>query len=221
MARRPIKAVIFDAYGTLVRNDDLRVIPRRIVADHRLSASADDLLARWIDLYHGATQQAPFRTLREIERDILRSLLRELGVDADETPYVDLFFDVTTRVELYPEAADVLRMLPPVRSAVLSNADHEHLAAWAFTLPVEFVLISEAVRAYKPHRVMFQTAVERFGLRADEVLHVGDSEVDDVEGAKAAGLRVAWVNRDGRRRRARGPAPDFEIRDLKELLGLL
>jgi len=68
---------------------------------------------------------------------------------------------------------------------------------------------------------MFQTALERFGLPAHEVLHVGDSEVDDVEGAKAAGLRVAWVNRDGRRRRARGPAPDFEIRDLKELLGLL
>jgi 2-haloalkanoic acid dehalogenase type II len=221
MARRPIKAVIFDAYGTLVRNDDLRLIPRQIVADHRVSAPVDDVLQRWIDLYCEATQQAQFRTLREIERDILRSLLRELGVDADESPYVDLFFQVTTKVDLYPEAAEVLRMLPPMRSAVLSNADHEHLAAWAFTLPVEFVLISEAVRAYKPHPLMFQTALERFGLPAHEVLHVGDSEVDDVEGAKAAGLRVAWVNRDGRRRRARGPAPDFEIRDLKELLGLL
>jgi 2-haloalkanoic acid dehalogenase type II len=221
MARRPIKAVIFDAYGTLVRNDDLRLIPRQIVADHRVSAPVDDVLQRWIDLYCEATQQAPFRTLREIERDILRSLLRELDVDADETPYVDLFFQVTTKVDLYPEAAEVLRMLPPMRSAVLSNADHEHLAAWAFTLPVEFVLISEAVRAYKPDPLMFQTALERFGLPAHEVLHVGDSEVDDVEGAKAAGLRVAWVNRDGRRRRARGPAPDFEIRDLKELLGLL
>lgn len=221
MARRPIKAVIFDAYGTLVRNDDLRLIPRQIVADHRVSAPVDDVLQRWIDLYCEATQQAQFRTLREIEREILRSLLRELGVDADESPYVDLFFQVTTKVDLYPEAAEVLRMLPPMRSAVLSNADHEHLAAWAFTLPVEFVLISEAVRAYKPDPLMFQTALERFGLPAHEVLHVGDSEVDDVEGAKAAGLRVAWVNRDGRRRRARRPAPDFEIRDLKELLGLL
>lgn len=217
----PVKAVIFDAYGTLVRNDDLRLIPHRIVADHRLAASADVVLTRWIDLYHEATQGTPFRTLREIETDTLRSLLRELGVDADETPYVDLFFQVTTKVQLYPEAAEVLRVLPPVRSAVLSNADHEHVAAWAFTLPVEFVLISEAVRAYKPHPLMFQTALERFGLRPHEVLHVGDSEVDDVDGAKAAGLRVAWVNRDGRRRRAGRPAPDFEIRDLKELLALL
>ena len=217
----PFKAVIFDAYGTLLRNEDLRLIPRQIVADHRLSTSVEHVLQRWIDLYYEATQRAPFRTLREIETDTLRALLGELGVDADEAPYVDLFFQATTKVDLYPEVTDVLRALSPLRSAVLSNADHEHLAAWAFTLPVEFVLISEAVGAYKPHPLMFRTALERLGLHAGEVLHVGDSEVDDIVGAKAAGLRVAWLNRDGRSRRAGVPAPDFEIRDLKELLGLL
>jgi len=53
------------------------------------------------------------------------------------------------------------------------------------------------------------------------VLHVGDSLVDDVAGAKAAGLRVAWVNRGGRARRPDAPAPDFEIRDLRELRPIL
>jgi 2-haloalkanoic acid dehalogenase type II len=217
----PVKAVTFDAYGTLVRNEDLRLIPRQIVADHRLSARVEDVFRGWIDLYSDATQRSPFRTLREIEGDILRRLLRQLGVEGDETPYVDLFFQVTTTVELYPEVPDVLGTLGAVRAAVVSNADHEHVAAWAFTLPAEFVLISEAVRAYKPHPLMFRTALERFGLHPHEVLHVGDSEVDDIEGAKAAGLRVAWVNRDGRSRRPGAPAPDFEIRDLKELPGLL
>jgi len=28
----PVKAVIFDAYGTLLRHEDLMLIPRRIVA---------------------------------------------------------------------------------------------------------------------------------------------------------------------------------------------
>jgi FMN phosphatase YigB (HAD superfamily) len=45
--------------------------------------------------------------------------------------------------------------------------------------------------------------------------------VDDVKGAKAAGLRVAWVNRDGRARRPDVPPPDFEIPDLDGLLALL
>jgi HAD superfamily hydrolase (TIGR01509 family) len=148
-------------------------------------------------------------------------VLRRFGVGGDAAPYVDLFFQVTTKVELYPEALTVLDALGPVRSAVVSNADQEHLAAWNVTLPVEFILISEAVRAYKPHRLVFQHALQRLGLQPQEVLHVGDSDVDDVKGAKAAGLRVAWVNRDGRVRHPDVPPPDFEIPDLNGLLALL
>src|SRR5262249_23056469 len=83
----------------------------------------------------------------------------------------------------------------------------EHVASWNFTLPVEFILISETVRAYKPHRLVFERALERLGLLPHEVLHVGDSDVDDVKGAKEAGLRVAWVDRDRRPRPRRAPPP--------------
>jgi 2-haloalkanoic acid dehalogenase type II len=216
-----VRAVTFDAYGTLLRNEDLTLIPRRIVADHALAASADDVLRAWVDLYFEATQESPFRTLREIEERILPRVLRQFGVTADATPYVDLFFDVTTTVELYPEALGVLRALAPVRAAIVSNADHEHVARWAFELPVEFTLISEGVRSYKPDPLLFRTALAQLGLAPHEVLHVGDSDVDDVKGARAAGLRVAWLNRTGRARRADAPAPDFEIRDLTELPPLL
>jgi len=217
----PFKAVIFDAYGTLLRNDDLVLIPRQIVADHALSARIEDVWRAWSELYFEATQLVPFRTLREIETHILPRVLRQFDVGADAAPYVELFFQVTTKIELYPETRQVLNALGPVRSAIVSNADHEHVAAWNFTLPVEFVLISEAVRAYKPHRLVFERALERLGLAPHEVLHVGDSDVDDVKGAKAAGLRVAWLNREGRPRRRDVPRPDFEIRDLKELPSLL
>jgi 2-haloalkanoic acid dehalogenase type II len=215
-----VKAVLFDAYGTLLESD-LVAIPRRIVADHGLAVSVEEVWRAWANLYYEATQVAPFRTLREIEVDITARLLRELGVDADCAPYVELFFQLTTTIQPYPETLDVLTALPPVRSAIISNADEEHLAAWTVTFPVEFVLISEAARSYKPDPRMFHVALERLGLRPDEVLHVGDSEVDDVVGAKAAGLRVAWVNRNGRALRSGLPRPDFEIADLKGLLAVL
>jgi len=128
---------------------------------------------------------------------------------------------VTTKVELYPEALEVLNALGPVRSAIVSNADHEHVAAWKFKWPVQFVLISEAVQAYKPDPLVFRRALQQLGLQPQEVLHVGDSDIDDVGGAKAAGLRVAWLNRNGRPRRPQVPAPDYEIRDLTELLPFL
>ena len=47
------------------------------------------------------------------------------------------------------------------------------------------------------------------------------ASIDDVKGAKAAGMRVAWINRTNRPRRSDGPAPDFEIRDLTELPAFL
>jgi 2-haloacid dehalogenase len=215
------KAVIFDAYGTLLRDDDLAKIPRQIVADHRLSVPVLDVWRAWTELYFEATQVVPFRTLREIESQILPRLLSRFEVGADAAPYVDLFFQVTTRIELYPETREVLDSLAPIRSAIVSNADHEHVAAWDFTLPVEFILTSEAVGAYKPHRLVFEQALTQLGLEPRDVLHVGDSDVDDVKGAKAAGLSVVWVNRDGRRRRSDVPAPDFEIRDLRELPSIL
>ena len=217
----PVKAITFDAYGTLLRNENLMLIPQRIVADHGLSVSSDDVWQVWITLYFEATQLTPFRTLRDIQGHVLPRVLRHFDVRADAVPYVELFFAATTQVELYPEVRNVLHALDGIRSAIVSNADHEHLAAWHFTLPLEFILISETVRAYKPHPLIFQKALEKFGLQPHEVLHVGDSEVDDVQGAKAAGLQVAWVNRDGRARRADVPKPDFEIADLTELLVLL
>jgi 2-haloacid dehalogenase len=216
-----IEAVTFDAYGTLLRNEDLTQIPRRIVADHGLAVAVDDVLQEWIDLYHEATQQPPFRTLREIQSRILSRVLRGLGVADDPTPYVDLYFRVTTKVELYPEALAVLNALGPVRAAIVSNADYEHVAGWRFKWPVQPVVVSEAVRAYKPHPLPFQRALAQLGLQPHQVLHVGDSEVDDVGGARAAGLRAAWINRTGRSRRPDAPPPDHEFRDLTGLLAVL
>lgn len=216
-----VKAITFDAYGTLLQNENLLLIPQRIVADHGLSVSVDDIWQVWMNLYLEATQLTPFCTLRDMQRHVLPRVLRHFDVRADAIPYVELFFEVTTKVVLYPEVLHVLYALNGMPCAIVSNADREHLAAWHFTLPVAFILISETVRAYKPHPLMFQAAVEKFALQPHEVLHVGDSEVDDVQGAKAAGLQVAWINRNGRARRADVPQPDFEIADLTELLGLL
>ena len=216
-----VKAVTFDAYGTLIENRGVVTVAARMVDDHRLPCSADEFCALWVDGYYEATQLTPFRTLREIHTQILPGVLRRFDVTCDVGGYVDLFFEATTSIELYPETMSVLRALRHVRSAIVSNADHEHFAAWSSVFPVEFVLISEEVRAYKPHRLLFERAVERFGVAPHEVLHVGDSDVDDIIGAKSAGLQAAWVNRDGRKRRSDVPPPDFEMADLTGLPLLL
>src|SRR5438128_8183137 len=49
-----------------------------------------------------------------------------------------------------------LEALRHLRTGIVSNADHEHRAAWTLDLPVDFILVSEAVGAYKPDRRIFQ-----------------------------------------------------------------
>src|SRR5712691_3740601 len=78
----PIKAITFDAYGTLLRNETLMLIPQRIVEDHKLSVSIHDVWHRWMALYFEATQVPHFRTLRVIQETILSGVLQSLDVRA-------------------------------------------------------------------------------------------------------------------------------------------
>ena len=216
----PFKAVTLDAYGTLLQNEDLTLIARHVVADHGLTVPIEDVHRFWIDLYYEATQVTPFRTLRALQADVFSRVLRRFEARGDATPYVEMFFEVTTKAQLYPETLKVLTALSHLPSAIVSNADHEHVSAWNFGWPVQLIIVSEAVRAYKPNRLVFESAVQQLGVSPHEVLHVGDSDVDDVKGAKAAGLQVAWINRNGRSLRPGVPRPDFELRDLTELPAL-
>ena len=50
----------------------------------------------------------------------------------------------------------------------------------------------------KPHESIFRLALERLGVRADEAAMVGDSPEDDVEGARALGMRAFLIDRENR-----------------------
>ena len=59
-------------------------------------------------------------------------------------------------------------------------------------------------------------AERAFGLPRERVLFVS-ANAWDAAGAKAFGLRVAWVNRAGLPFDRLGVAPDIEVRDVAEL----
>lgn len=61
------------------------------------------------------------------------------------------------------------------------------------------IICGESVRAYKPHRELFERALEISGCRADEVIHIGDSVESDVKGAISAGIRPVLLDREGKK----------------------
>lgn len=59
------------------------------------------------------------------------------------------------------------------------------------------IISGEMVRAYKPHREIFEKALEVSGCRPEEVIHIGDSMISDVQGARNAGIRPILLDRTG------------------------
>jgi len=80
---------------------------------------------------------------------------------------------------------------------------------------------SEAARSCKPDRRIFELALEKSGLAVDEVLFVGDSPEQDIQGAHAVGMATVLITETaapapmhiGRKT----PDPDFRIESLGEL----
>jgi putative hydrolase of the HAD superfamily len=79
---------------------------------------------------------------------------------------------------------------------------------------------SSDVKFMKPHPQIFQTALDRMGVRPEQALYVGDQMRKDVKGSARVGMKTALINRSGGFRRGRC-RPDHEIRTLPEVHELL
>jgi putative hydrolase of the HAD superfamily len=65
-------------------------------------------------------------------------------------------------------------------------------------LDVDAAIGSRAHGRIKPHETIFRAALEALGVEPEEAAMVGDSLADDVEGARALGMRAVLVDREGR-----------------------
>jgi HAD superfamily hydrolase (TIGR01549 family) len=61
----------------------------------------------------------------------------------------------------------------------------------------------------KPHETIFRAALERLDVEPEDAAMVGDSVEDDVEGARALGMRAFLVDRENRFPEVEGRLPDL------------
>ena len=96
----------------------------------------------------------------------------------------------------------VLKALKGEKALVLiSNFDHPpHIRRlmdeYALDRFFEHVIVSSAVGVWKPDPEIFRLGLEKTGLKPEQVLYVGDSEKDDVAGARAAGMYPLLIRRN-------------------------
>ena len=105
-----------------------------------------------------------------------------------------VFLEWRHRIDFFAGALDVLETLSgayTLASLTNGNADFARLGLDRY---FSFGFCAADVGASKPDTAMFERAMARAGVTPGEAVHVGDHEIDDVQGATAAGMATVWVN---------------------------
>jgi HAD superfamily hydrolase (TIGR01509 family) len=84
------------------------------------------------------------------------------------------------------------------------------------TSEFEIVVTSDEVAKGKPDPEIFLLAAERMGIEAHKCLVIGDS-INDVLGAKAAGMKAIAITDDFYSRDPELALPDIEVKEFKEI----
>jgi 2-haloacid dehalogenase len=214
-----IRAMVFDAYGTL------------FAVASAAERARDDLGPRWQTLADTwRAKQLQYTWLRslmgrhadfwQVTGDALDFALETMGIrDSDLRARLMALYE---HLGPYPEVRETLERLRAggLRLAVLSNGTPRMLSAAAESAKLDHLLDAilsvEEVGIYKPHPSVYQLAVDRLRVPAPEIAFVS-SNGWDAHGAKVFGFRVAWCNRTGQPLECLPGEPDVEIRTLAEL----
>jgi putative hydrolase of the HAD superfamily len=120
-------------------------------------------------------------------------------------------------LRIYPDVMPALRDLQSAGYRLIITSNWQcGLAHFCTELGIgeyfELVCASAEIGSEKPDGAIFAEAARRLALPPDRILHVGDSPVDDIEGARRAGMRAVLIDRDGV-----SPATAGAIRRLDEV----
>ena len=156
--------------------------------------------------------------LKFLRRTVLARLAEGAGYGAELVgPAFDVFDRYRNRVTLYPDVTPALeRLARDFRLLALTNGNADLERIGIRHLFADVVAAAEAGVA-KPAAGIFGLACARAGPEPAQVLHVGDHPEFDVAGARADGLRAAWVNRHGQPWPEALPAPEATVAALGEL----
>ena len=233
-----IKAITFDVWSTLIEPVDYR--DQRIaylcamletrgfrIEREDVTEAYSFSLSRFSDIWHNEQRHMP-------SRERIKILLRQLAVELPEnalTEVVDYFETVVLNdpPPLVQDAETVLYTLNDAYKIGLicdsgmspGRVMREVFARYDLLQLFDVTVFSDEVGRTKPHLLMYQTALNSMHVPAQRAVHVGDLLYTDVIGAKSAGMKAIWFNRDREQVGERSIAPDYEITRLSEVLDIV
>ena len=227
-----IKAVVFDAYGTLFDVYSIQALAEELYPSH-----GADIAVKWRDKQieytrlitqsdpHNASGSKYYQPFWELTRLSLEYTLDRLKLDRS-SDQVNKLMEQYSRLTPFPENLAVLQKIKVMglTTAILSNGSPEMLASAVKSAGMEDVL--DHIISVDRIR-LFKTSPESYGLvqltipvSKEEVLFVS-SNAWDALGATWYGFKTLWINRQNLPTEAIGQQPDYIGSDLTTVVDVL
>ena len=191
-----IKAVVFDAYGTLY---DIQSVAE--VTEQAFPGYGEIVTQIWrikqLEYTWLRSLMRRYEDFSVVTRESLAYTLRCLGLKHDAGAF-ERIVEKYLHLDLYPDAAATLAAMKDRKLAILSNGSTDMLTALVRNSGLADVLDAtisvDAQKIFKPSPDAYALIEATLGVAPDDVLFVSSNPWDAC-GAKAFGLKVAWIER--------------------------
>ena len=227
----PIKAVVFDAYGTL-----FDVYSIQVLAEELYPSQGADIAVKWRDKQieytrlitqsdpHNSSGSKYYQSFWELTKLSLEYTLDRLKLDRS-SDQVNKLMKQYAHLTAFPENLAVLQKIKGMglTTAILSNGSPEMLASAVKSAGMEDVLdhiISvDRIRLFKTSPESYGLVQQTISVSKEEVLFVS-SNAWDALGATWYGFKTLWINRQNLPYEAIGPRPDHSGSDLTKVIDI-
>ena len=227
-----IKAVVFDAYGTLFDVYSIGALAESLYPTHGAAISTlwrDKQIeyTRLISLSdpHSPAGSRYYLPFWELTRLSLRYTLERLKLTST-VENEDALMGQYAQLTAFPENLGVLQALKAkgMATAILSNGNPEMLSSAVTSAGMkdllDHVLSVDSIKQFKTSPSSYALVTQYFPVQNDEVLFVS-SNAWDALGATWHGFTTMWVNRQGLPHETLGPKPSYTGENLTKVLAVL
>ena len=191
-----IKAVVFDAYGTLY---DIQSVAS--ITDAAFPGYGEMITQIWrIKQLEYTWLRSLMRRYEEfsvVTRESLAYTLKTLGLEYDASVF-ERIMDKYVHLDLYPDARQTLTDLKPYKLAILSNGSPEMLETLVRNTGLDTILDAtvsiDSKQTFKPSPEAYSLIEDRLGVTPSQVMFVSSNPWDAI-GAKSVGLNTVWIER--------------------------
>ena len=224
-----IRAVVFDAYGTLFDVYSIGALAEKLHPGQG-AATANAWREKQIEYTRLITMSDPhsiggsqhYRSFWDLTRASLRYTLQRLKLN-ESAANLDALMQQYAEFDAFPKNIGVLQTLKlcGLTTAILSNGSPDMpdstVTSAGMTNVLDHVISVDTVRCFKTSPESYALVQQVVPGEREEILFVS-SNAWDALGATWFGFNTLWVNRQGLPYEAIGPKPSDTGGDLREVL---